>query len=60
MNGRISLHEAAELEFIDAVSFFQSERPELGRALIDEVERGIHQSLFTPSRMPAREPHRTS
>lgn len=48
MNGRISLHEAAELEFIDAVSFFQSERPELGRALIDEVERGIHQILSHP------------
>lgn len=45
MNGRISFHEAAELEIIDAVSFFQSERPELGAALIDEIERAIHQIL---------------
>ena len=48
MNGRISFHEAAELEIIDAVSFFQSERPELGAALIDEIERAIHQILTHP------------
>jgi toxin ParE1/3/4 len=48
MNGRISFHEAAELEIIDAVSFFQSERPELGAALIDDIERAIHQILTHP------------
>ena len=48
MNRRISFHEAAELEIIDAVSFFQSERPELGAALIDEIERTIHQILTFP------------
>lgn len=48
MNGRISFHEAAEREIIDAVSFFLSERPELGGAFIDEVERAIHQVLMHP------------
>ncbi len=48
MNGQISFHEAAEGEIIDAVSFFQSERPELGGAFIDEVELAIHQILIHP------------
>ena len=48
MNRRISFHEAAEREITDAVRFFQSERAELGRALIDEVERALHQILTHP------------
>lgn len=48
MNVRISFHEAAEREIIDAVSFFQSERPGLGGTLIDEIERAIHQILKYP------------
>jgi hypothetical protein len=56
MKGRISFHEGAERELIDAVSFFQSKRPEIGGAFIHEVERAIHQIVKIPSRQPAREP----
>lgn len=48
MSHRISIHEAAEREIIDAASFFQSERPELGGAFVDEVERALHQVLTHP------------
>jgi plasmid stabilization system protein ParE len=48
VNRRISFHEAAEREIIDAVSFFQSERPELGGAFTDQVEQAIHQILMYP------------
>lgn len=48
MNWRISIHEAAERELIDAAIFFHSERPEFAQAFADEVERAIHQVLNLP------------
>lgn len=48
MNRRISFHEAAELEIIDAASFFESDQPELGSDLVDEVERAVQQILAYP------------
>ena len=48
MNRRVSFHEAAELEIVDAVSSFQAEQPELGTTLIDEIERAVHQIVLYP------------
>jgi hypothetical protein len=48
MNTPISFQEAAELEIINAVSFFKSEQTKLGGAFIDEVERAIHQIVLYP------------
>jgi toxin ParE1/3/4 len=52
MNRAISFHEAAEREIIDAVSYFHSERPELGAAFIDQVEQAIQQILTYPFSSP--------
>jgi len=48
MSRRISFHEVAELEIIDAASRFEADQPELSAALIDEVERAIQQILIYP------------
>ncbi len=48
MNGRVSIHEAAEREMVDAVNFFRSKSPSLGKAFIDEIENSIKQILIHP------------
>jgi len=52
MNRVISFHSAAEREIIDAVSYFYTERPELGAAFIDQVELAIQQILAYPLSSP--------
>ncbi len=52
MTRRISFHEVAELEIIDAVSFFESDQSPLGSALIDEIERAVDQILLFPASCP--------
>ena len=48
MSRRVSFHEAAELEIVDAVKFFGAEQSELGTTLIDEIERAVHQIVQYP------------
>lgn len=46
MSGRISFHEAAEREITDAVSFFQSERPDLGGAPANFLQLHFFSQFF--------------
>lgn len=48
MSRRISFHEAAEREIIAAAGSYESERPALSGAFIDELERAIQQILMHP------------
>jgi len=48
MSRRVSFHEAAELEIVDAVNFFEAQQAERGTTLIDEIERAVHQILRYP------------
>jgi plasmid stabilization system protein ParE len=49
---RISFHELAEQELIEAVSYYNSQRPGLGSTFLDEVERAINQVREIPEAAP--------
>jgi plasmid stabilization system protein ParE len=49
---RISFHELAEQELIEAASYYNSQRPGLGSTFLDEVERAINQVRENPEAAP--------
>ena len=48
----ISFQELAELELIEAVNYYNSQRPGLGSTFLDEVERAINQVRENPEAAP--------
>jgi toxin ParE1/3/4 len=57
---RLSIHENAERELIDAATFYESQRIGFSLAFIDEVERAVEQILTYPLSCQLGEPDRTT
>ena len=49
---RVTFHEEAKAEFLEAVRYYEDRVPGLGHALIDDVEQALREIPDSPSACP--------